>query len=70
VSILVYDAQKIQVGNANLAPRVVGSAEVRVGREKGYSVAATQRAGVGYLLASDLGPDESAQIAAMVYDDR
>jgi anti-sigma factor RsiW len=70
VSILVYDAQKIQVGNANLAPRAVGTAEVRVGREKGYSVAATQRAGVGYLLASDLDPDESAQIAAMVYDDR
>lgn len=70
VSIFVYDAQKIQVGNANLAPRAVGSAEVRVGRERGYSVASTQRAGVGYLLASDLGPDESAQIAAMVYDDR
>jgi len=70
VSILVYDAEKIQVGDANLAPRAVGSAEVRVGREKGYSVAATQRAGVGYLLASDLDPDESAQIAALAYDDR
>ncbi len=69
VSILVYDAQKIQVGNANLEPLAVGSAEIRVGREKGYSVAAAQRAGVGYLLASDLDPDESAQIAAMVYDD-
>jgi len=70
VSIIVYDAQKIQVGSANLAPRAVGSAEVRVGREKGYSVAATQRAGVGYLLASDLDPEQSAQLAAMVYDDR
>lgn len=69
VSVLVYDAEKIQV-NANLAPRAVGTAEVRVGREKGYSVAATQRAGVGYLLASDLDPDRSAQLAAMVYDDR
>jgi anti-sigma factor (TIGR02949 family) len=69
VSVLVYDAEKIQV-NANLAPRAVGTAEVRVGREKGYSVAATQRAGVGYLLASDLDPDRSAELAAMVYDDR
>jgi anti-sigma factor (TIGR02949 family) len=69
LSVLVYDAEKIKV-NANLAPRAVGSAEVRVGREKGYSVAATQRAGVGYLLASDLDPDRSAQLAAMVYDDR
>ncbi len=69
VSVLVYDAEKIKV-NANLSPRSIGTAEVRVGREKGYSVAATQRAGVGYLLASDLDPDRSAELAAMVYDDR
>ncbi|MGA3120008.1 MAG: zf-HC2 domain-containing protein [Polyangiaceae bacterium] len=70
VSVIIYDAQKIQVGTANLAPRAVGTAEVRVGREKGYSVAATQRAGEGYLVASDMGPDQTAQLAAMVYDDR
>jgi anti-sigma factor RsiW len=70
VSVYVYDAQKMQVGTANLAPRSVGTAEVRVGREKGYSVAATQREGVGYLLASDLDPEQTAQFAAMVYDDR
>jgi anti-sigma factor RsiW len=71
VSVLVYDAQKIRVGTAtNLAPREVGTAEVRVGREKGYSVAVTERGGVGYLMASDLDQDKSAQLAAMVYDDR
>jgi anti-sigma factor RsiW len=70
VSIYVYDARKIQVGTSSLAPRSVGTAEVRVGREKGYSVAATEREGVGYLLASDLDPDQTAQLAAMVYDDR
>jgi anti-sigma factor RsiW len=71
LSVLVYDAQKMpEIGLANLAPRAVGTAEVRVGRERGYSVAATQRAGVGYLIASDLDPDQSAQLAAMVYDDR
>jgi len=70
VSVIVYDAQKIEIGTANLAPRAVGGAEVRVGREKGYSVAATQRAGVGYLVTGDLDPDRSAQLAAMVYDDR
>jgi hypothetical protein len=70
LSVFVYDAQKIpEVGVANLAPRAVGTAEVRVGREKGYSVAAAQRAGVGYLIASDLDPDESARLAAMVIDD-
>jgi anti-sigma factor RsiW len=70
VSVIVYDAQKIQIGTANLAPRAVGTAEVRVGREKGYSVAATERGGVGYLVAGDLDPERSAQMAAMVYDDR
>jgi anti-sigma factor RsiW len=67
-SVLVYDAQKIPTQvTANLAPRAVGTAEVRVGQEKGYSVAAAQRAGVGYLVASDLDPDKSAQLAALVY---
>jgi len=72
VSVVVYDAQKIEVGTAmaNFAPRAVGTAEVRVGREKGYSVAAAQREGGGYLMASDLDQDKSAQLVAMVYDDR
>jgi anti-sigma factor RsiW len=70
VSVYVFDARKVPLGLANLAPREVGTAEVRVGREKGYSVAATQRAGVGYLLASDLDPDQNARLAAAVYDDR
>jgi anti-sigma factor RsiW len=69
ISVLVYDAQKIQIGDANLAPRAVGTAEVRVGSERGYAVAATQRAGVGYVVASDLDPDKNAQLAATVYDD-
>ena len=69
VSVLVYDAEKIQIGAEELAPRAVGNAEVRVGRQKGYSVAATERAGEGYLLVSNLDPDKSAQLAAMAYDD-
>jgi anti-sigma factor RsiW len=48
----------------------VGTAEVRVGRERGYSVAVAQRGGVGYLVASDLDQDKDARLAAMVYDDR
>jgi anti-sigma factor RsiW len=70
VTVYVYDAEKLRVAATNLAPRAVGTAEIRVGREKGYSVAATQREGVGYLLATDLDPERSAQLAAMVYDDR
>ena len=69
VSVLVYDAEKIQIGSADLSPREIGTTEVRVGQEKGYSVAVTERGGVGYVLASDLDQDKSAQLAAMVYDD-
>jgi anti-sigma factor RsiW len=69
VSVFVYDPQKIVVGD-NLAPRAVGTAEVRVGRERGYSVAATQRGGVGYLVASDLDQDNDARLAVSVSDER
>ena len=37
----------------------------RVGRANGYSVAVTQRAGVGYALASDMDTEKSAQLAAL-----
>jgi anti-sigma factor RsiW len=70
LSVLVYDAEKMPaVGIANFAPRAIGTAEVRVGRERGYSVAATQRAGVGYLIASD-DPEQSAELAATITSDR
>jgi anti-sigma factor RsiW len=70
VSVVVYDAQKIQIGSSQFEAHPVGTAEVRVGREKGYSVATAQRDGVGYIVTSDLDTDRSAQLAALVYDDR
>jgi anti-sigma factor (TIGR02949 family) len=65
VSVLIYDPTKIQVRGADLAPRSVGSAQVRVGRDRGYSVAVTQSAGVGYAVASDLDAEHSAELAAL-----
>ncbi len=65
VSIFIYDPNKIQILGPDLARREVGHAEVRVGQENGYSVAVTQKRGVGYALASDLDPDRSAQLAAL-----
>ena len=65
VSVLVFDPRRIQVNDDDLAPRAVGTAEVRVGRANGYSVAVTQRAGVGYALASDMDTERSAQLAAL-----
>ena len=65
VSVFIYDPQKIQVSDASLTPRAVGTAQVRVGRSNGYSVAVTQNRGIGYALASDLDTDRSAELAAL-----
>ena len=64
VSVLIYDPRRIQVRSGELAPRAIGTSEVRVGRANGYSVAVTQRDGVGYALASDLDTERSAELAA------
>lgn len=66
VTLFVYDPRKIQVGGPHLAARAVGTAEVRVGQTDGYSVAVTQRGGVGYAMASDLDPESSANLVAAV----
>jgi hypothetical protein len=69
MSVFIYDPQKIQVSDASLTPRAVGTAHVRVGRSNGYSVAVTQNRGIGYALASDLDPDRSAELAALADQD-
>jgi anti-sigma factor RsiW len=66
VTVFVYDPRKIQVGGPQLAARAVGTAEVRVGQTDGYSVAVTQHGGVGYTIASDLDPESSANLVAVV----
>ncbi|MDB5221146.1 MAG: hypothetical protein JWO86_9073 [Myxococcaceae bacterium] len=66
VTVFVYDPQKIQISSAHLSPRAVGTAEVRTGRADGYSVAVTQHAGVGYMMASDMDPESSASLVAVV----
>jgi anti-sigma factor RsiW len=69
VSLFVYDPSKIQVSSPGLTPRAVGTANVAVAQARGYSVAVTQRGGVGCALASDLGADESAQLALAACDE-
>jgi anti-sigma factor RsiW len=69
VSVVIYDPRKIQVNENELTPRAIGSAQVRVGQARGYSVAVAESGGVGYALASDLDTERSAQLAAMVLDD-
>lgn len=65
VSVFIYDPRRIQVDGSEFKPQTVGNAEVRVGHSNGYSVAVTEHHGVGYVLASDLDPDLSAQLLDM-----
>ena len=71
VSLFVYDPAKIQVSSPGLTPRSVGAAGTRVsvGQARGYSVAITQRGGIGCALATDMGADESAQLALAACDE-
>lgn len=66
VTVYVYDPAKVQVGR-QLAPRTVGTAEVRVGESGGYFVGVGQRRGVGYAVASD-DPEVSAKLVAAATD--
>jgi anti-sigma factor RsiW len=65
LSVFVYDPRKIQITGPGLSPHTVGTSEVRVGQESGYSVAVTQNGGVGYAVASDLGTEQSAEVLAL-----
>jgi anti-sigma factor RsiW len=70
VSVFIYDPRKIQIGDSDvLQPRAVGTAQVRVGRSNGYSVAVMQNRGIGYTLASDLDEGPSAELAALADQD-
>lgn len=63
VSVFVFDPRRIQVNDTDLTPRPIGTAQVRVGHQNGYSVAVTQREGVGYALASDMDEQQTAALA-------
>lgn len=65
VSVFTYDPRRVQVrGAETLTPRAVGTAQVRCGQARGYSVAITQHGDVGYAVASDLDPEANAQLVA------
>lgn len=64
VSVFIYDPRRVQIGSADqLVPRSIGTAQVRVGQARGYSVAIAQHGSIGYAVASDL-EDSSAQFVA------
>ena len=59
---------QVQIGGAHLAPRAVGTSEVRAGRADGYSVAVTQHGGVGYAMASDIEIPRAPRASCAVVD--
>lgn len=62
MTVYVFDPRTVSLQATRLQPRVVRERPVYVGKMRGYSVAAAERSGVGYALASDLDDDRSAQL--------
>jgi anti-sigma factor RsiW len=71
VTLFIYDPRKIQLGTGpQLPPRAVGTAQVRVGQARGYSVAIAQHGEVGYAVASDLDAESNAALVAKADQDQ
>jgi anti-sigma factor RsiW len=61
VTLYVYNSKQFPL-RATLEPRVVRNTPVYVGSRRGYSVAAIEKRGVGYAVATDLDDRESAEL--------
>lgn len=63
VTVYVFDPRRAPIrGLPQLHARVVRNTPVYQGRFRGYSIAHIEQQGVGYVVATDLGDDESAEI--------
>lgn len=62
MTVYVFDPRAVAMQATHLPQRMVRERPVFVGKLRGYSVAAAERGGVGYALATDLGDDRSAQL--------
>lgn len=63
ISMYVFDPRALSTHPSKLHAKVIGKVPVYVGQIKGWSIAAAERSGVGYAIASDLGDDASAELA-------
>jgi anti-sigma factor RsiW len=66
VTLYVYNSERFPVGKT-LKRRVVRDEPVYTAWKRGFSIATTDRHGVGYALATDLGEDEGAEIVASLH---
>jgi hypothetical protein len=66
ITIYVFDPSVVPIRVTRLKPRVVRSSPnpVYVGTVRGFSVAAAERSGIGYAVASDFDDEKSAQLVA------
>jgi anti-sigma factor (TIGR02949 family) len=66
MTLYVFDSEKLPL-NARFTKRVVRNEPVYVTWKRGISIAARERRGVGYAVATDLGEDEGAEIVASLH---
>lgn len=66
VTVYVFNSEHFELGSP-LKRRVIRDEPVYTGWKRGYSIATTDRHGVGYAVATDLGEDEGAEIVASLH---
>ena len=67
VSLYVYNPRQVRLAaSPRLREQVIGNSPVYVGWVHGYSVAATDKRGVGYVIASDLDEQASSNMIVAV----
>jgi len=66
MTVYVYNSDSFRVATS-FKRRVVRNEPVYTGWKRGYSIATTDRHGVGYAVATDLGEDEGAEIVASLH---
>ncbi len=64
LTVYVFDPRMVQLARTKLRTRMVEESPVYVGRMRGFSVAAAEKRGVGYALASDMDEDRSLKMVA------
>ena len=66
MTVYVYNSERFPVATS-FKRRVVRNEQVFTGWKRGYSIATTDRHGVGYAVATDLGEEEGAEIVASLH---
>jgi mycothiol system anti-sigma-R factor len=64
VTVYVYDPRRISAESHILRKQNIRNAPVYVGNHGGYDIAAMEKQGIGYALATDLGEPETAELVA------